>query len=105
MSPIGGKLTDQYALVLYLTGRILFLRFTVGSASPAQLVATAVTLALYRSPETCGSRRAPAACPAWPAAGDPQRGTRPAERAVAADQLSQGSIPAVGRIGATLEPA
>lgn len=33
-------------VVLYLTGRNLSLRFTVGSALPAQLVATAVTLAL-----------------------------------------------------------
>jgi low temperature requirement protein LtrA len=33
-------------VVLYLTGRILFLRFTVGSTPRAQLVATGVTLAL-----------------------------------------------------------
>jgi hypothetical protein len=33
-------------VVLYLTGRILFLRFTVGHTPPAQIVAAGVTLVL-----------------------------------------------------------
>jgi hypothetical protein len=33
-------------VVLYLTGRILFLRLTVGHIQPAQVIAAGVTLAL-----------------------------------------------------------